>query len=428
MSDSAISEDFQDWDTFCTTYYEMVRCALMGMSYVRPGSVDDLAQGFFAKLIQKNDLDQMPRSRSKFRGWLFTSLRNHVIDEFRKTRRLVDRGELETGFEPADEHPGPDAEVQSSDKLYALSILHLALQRLRYHCELTGRPEVWRIFEELILIAKIEGNEAQAREALLKRFPGKDGQFLDNKLTTAKRILRRILPEVIPADLTEHDDHFERFAEWKEIVVASQAGGDEGLRAAFRVTPVPAAEMTEYSSIHVLREQSQLPEIVMEDPPNELNSDELRILLNFRLAMPFRDYLGELSESGKRGRGGKRPVGVKHGTVEAPQCLLDVIEPRGVGRESDEASRAKLLEVLRRLKKVAKWTHAKPNHALPVEISILLYNLANALALIHCGTRIDSLSDTQLCENLRWSLERSWLDDRLRPVFRGALASLGHVD
>lgn len=429
MSDSTISEDFRDWNRFCARYYETVRCALIGMSYVHSNAVDDLAQSFFTKLIQKDGLDRMPRERSRFRAWLFTSLRNHVIDEFRRSRRQADRAELETGLEPPDERPGPEDHVVEADSLYALSILHLALQRLRYHCESTGRPEVWRIFEDLILVAKLEGREAEAREVLLQRFPGKDGQFLDNKLTTAKRILRRILPEVIPIDLTEHEDHQARFAEWREIITGARlGGGDPPLRAALRVTPVPASELTEYSSIHVARQKQDFSDLVMEDPTGSLSTDELRILLNFRLSMPFRDFLGKSDESAAWAADAKHASEPSKAAAGPLGCLLDAIEPRTLGRELDAATRQRLLTIIVRLKKVAKWTHAKPHHGQPVEISILLYNLANALAIVHCQTRIDTLSDAQLSENLRWSLERVWLDDRLRPLFRNALAQLGHVD
>jgi hypothetical protein len=62
--------------------------------------------------------------------------------------------------------------------------------------------------------------------------------------------------------------------------------------------------------------------------------------------------------------------------------------------------------------------------AMPFAIAQVLYNLAGALALVRCDTRIIGLRDEQYRKNLTWVLGQSWLDPRLRPVFFAALSHL----
>jgi hypothetical protein len=62
--------------------------------------------------------------------------------------------------------------------------------------------------------------------------------------------------------------------------------------------------------------------------------------------------------------------------------------------------------------------------SLPFEVAQVLYNLAGALALCRCDSRIVGLGDDQFRKNITWVLNQSWLDARLRPVFHAALSQL----
>ena len=55
--------------------------------------------------------------------------------------------------------------------------------------------------------------------------------------------------------------------------------------------------------------------------------------------------------------------------------------------------------------------------SLPLKVAQVLYNLAGAVALLRCGTRIIGLDDQQYGKNLTWALSQPWLDARLRPLF-----------
>ncbi len=424
----------QDWESFCAAHYETVRYALIGMSGVPRDRVDDLAQGFIVKLLEKVDLTQMPTHHAQLRRWLFTSLKHYVIDEYRRSKGQVDRIQLESFLDPPNPERCGDADRADADTLYALGILHLALQRLRFHCEATGKPEVWTIFEGAILNGKLKGREAEMRNKLQERYPGRNGRFLDNRLTTAKRTLRRLIPELIPGYLTDKSEYEERFAEWKGIIQAARAAGVDRFFAAVRIPPVPGSEMSEYHSANmIVPPEESVPELSLEGVTNELEGDdpvegelfddELSLLLSFRLSMSFGDYL---YVDGKRTRvNGNGPL-VPFEKF-SKYCLLDLVEQRNPTGAKGELGCEELLELLRRLKRVAKWFKSKHRDYVPEKLSILIYNLASALALVRCNNRIDTLDDEQLSYNLRWSFELPWLDDRLRPIFRGALATLGYI-
>ncbi len=49
----------------------------------------------------------------------------------------------------------------------------------------------------------IPGRVPKTRDELLAMFPGQGPVVLDNRVTTVKRVFRRILPVLIPADPTE---------------------------------------------------------------------------------------------------------------------------------------------------------------------------------------------------------------------------------
>ncbi len=428
MSESTIGESLKDLETFCDHHYETIRCAIIGL--IGPTErVDDLVQNFVLKILEKDLLEKMPRTRSGFRRWLFTALRNHVIDDVRRTQARRDQVELSPDFEPPDPDETSEADVMQADVIYACGVLHLAMQRLRNHCVETGRLEVWAIFEGLILEGKLRDREAEMRRELRAKYDGQNAQFLDNRLTTAKRMLRRLLPETIPSSLTDRVDRQERFVEWQEII---RKAGEVPLFAALRVAPVPGSVFHEVNSEQMIEggeasgaslSQAISRELGDDDlDDHEIGDDELSLLLSFRLSMPFADYLGD--------RYGPEFEGSLGGTEDssgAPRRLLDLVEWRPYASNAKGVSNTELLTLLGRLKGVAKWTHNHPNHAFPPQISILIYNLSIALALVHCGQRIGNLPIDQLRQNLRWSLDRPWLDDRLRPIFRNALAKLGYV-
>lgn len=110
---------------------------------------EDLTQGFFATLIEKNYLGDADRSRGRFRTFLLTSLKHYLANEWHRGRARkrgggapvlsldVDDAEARFRLEPA--------EATTPEEVYDRRWAHLqlgnAMERLAAEMEETGRSE-----------------------------------------------------------------------------------------------------------------------------------------------------------------------------------------------------------------------------------------------------------------------------------------------
>ncbi len=314
-------------------------------------------------------------------------------------------------------------------------MLHLTVGRVRKHLLQEGKAEHWMIFEELALAPLIPGRVVKTREELLAMFPGEGPAFLDNRMTTVKRVFRRILPALIPADPTERLTAEERF---EELVGILRASGSTRLWLAFLVDPTPDPEASVASSQELAAPSVEAggPEATIS--PDMLH-DELRILLGFWLEMPLW-YFSDAAD----GKDADIPAAARPARPSGPagrppadpplnlKSLIDATRPLGPAVTTEE-----LTVLLERLKTFAKRVHrpaaqagrrgassGRLENSMPFEIAQVLYNLAGALALTRCEARIIGLSDDRFRKNIAWALHQSWLDPRLRPVFSAALSQL----
>src|SRR5205085_12459163 len=81
----------QALEKLCRTYwwplYEFVR-----RQGYNPEEAQDLTQGFFARLLERRDLDAVRREKGRLRSYLLTALKNYVGKARRRTMTLK-RGE-----------------------------------------------------------------------------------------------------------------------------------------------------------------------------------------------------------------------------------------------------------------------------------------------------------------------------------------------
>ncbi len=115
----------------------------------------------------------------------------------------------------------------------------MTISRVRKHLLQEGKAEHWMIFEELAMAPLVPGRAASSREELLSMFPGQGPAFLDNRMTTVKRVFRRILPTPIPVDPSESRTAEQRFQELLRILRAS---ANSRLWLAFLLDPSPGPE------------------------------------------------------------------------------------------------------------------------------------------------------------------------------------------
>jgi DNA-directed RNA polymerase specialized sigma24 family protein len=440
MFHSTTAENFESWDKFLDAYYEPIRTALKLIPSVGEARADDVSQSFFLKMYERDILEKRPTITGRFRNWLYVAAKHHAVDEWRKVRRNIERPDGFEAIEPIDPRMDGARDVQfDADEFYALSVLHMTVARVRKHLLEQGKSEHWMIFEELVLAPIIPGRVPKTREELLAMFPGQGPVFLDNRVTTVKRVFRRMLPALIPADPTESLTTEKRFEELIEILHASKTNR---LWLAFLTSPLPGPDGSPSSSL-------ELAEGTSDDEPSgaavsaDILEDELRILLGFWLEMPLHEYLDDLERVGPTVEGIIResrhhgPRGVRARAL-LPFNLKEIVaatDPRIAAIPPEELTglleRLKLFSKrVHRAVKVAAQRNAAPtltrlDNSMPLEIAQVLYNLAGSLALTRSQARIIGLADERYRKNVVWMLNQPWLDTRLRPVFFAVLKQLG---
>lgn len=124
-------------ETLCRTYWWPLYGFVRRQGY-GPEEAQDLTQGFFARLLERRDLDAVRKEKGRLRSYLLVSLKN-FISKARIRARAVKRGEgrplvpLEQllSREGADREP---ADNLSPDRIYerrwALTLLEQVLTRL----------------------------------------------------------------------------------------------------------------------------------------------------------------------------------------------------------------------------------------------------------------------------------------------------------
>jgi RNA polymerase sigma factor (sigma-70 family) len=137
----------------------------------KPEEAQDLTQAFFARLLERRDLETVRRERGRLRSYLLASVKN-FLSKARDREMTVKRGEgrplvsLEDllARERTDQEP---AHKLSPDRIYerrwALTLLEQVLVRLRAEYEAAGKLPLFDRLKELL--AGESGQPSQAKIA-----------------------------------------------------------------------------------------------------------------------------------------------------------------------------------------------------------------------------------------------------------------------
>jgi RNA polymerase sigma-70 factor (ECF subfamily) len=116
-----------------------------------PADAEDLTQGFFARLLERDDLGRVEEDRGKLRSFLLRALRNYSASDHRRSTAQkrgggtvavsIDVDEAEDRFreEPAD-HDDPS---RLFERRWALSLIEEAFARLRREYDEKGNGELF---------------------------------------------------------------------------------------------------------------------------------------------------------------------------------------------------------------------------------------------------------------------------------------------
>ncbi len=162
-SDGASPQAVQALEKLCRTYWFPLYAYVRRQGH-RAHDAQDLVQGFFARLLQGNFLENVGPQKGKFRSFLLAALKHFVSDEWDKAR-AEKRGGGQT-FISLDDHNAeelyllePDSGAPAErifDQRWALTMLAQAFARLREEFAATGKT---REFDHLkIFLSTLTGD------------------------------------------------------------------------------------------------------------------------------------------------------------------------------------------------------------------------------------------------------------------------------
>ena len=183
-------------------------------------AAQDLTQGFFAELLERELLDRFDPNRSRLRTYLRVCVDSFVMNEDRAGRRQKRGGSIPhvaLDFATAEEELGataidpakiasPESLEEFFEKEWVRSLFALAVEDLRELCEQRERSRTFRLFEAYDL----EGNEKSSYKQLSKDY-GISVTDVTNALSWARREFHKIALDRLH-ELCGSDEEFQREA------------------------------------------------------------------------------------------------------------------------------------------------------------------------------------------------------------------------
>lgn len=167
----------------------------------------DLAQDFFAELVQKELLARFDPSRARLRTWLRVCIDGLVANHDKAASRQKRGGgspaphfDFDSVREEVERLSAESPEARF-EKEWARGVFAMALERLRLACEAAGKAEHYALLERYDL-----GSERPTYAQLAQR-SGISVTDVTNRLFRTRRELRRIALEVL-RELTASEDEF----------------------------------------------------------------------------------------------------------------------------------------------------------------------------------------------------------------------------
>jgi len=207
-------------EALCAAYWKPV------YKYVRwrwnwaANDAQDLTQGFFAELFDRELLDKFDPKKSRLRTYLRVCVDSFVMNEDKWGRRQKRGGNIlnvALDFAAAEEELGattidpakivsPESLEEFFEKEWVRSLFALAVEDLRQLCEQRERTRTFRLFEAYDL----EGDEKSSYDQLSKDY-GISVPDVTNALAWARREFRRIALDRL-RELCGSEEEFHREA------------------------------------------------------------------------------------------------------------------------------------------------------------------------------------------------------------------------
>jgi DNA-directed RNA polymerase specialized sigma24 family protein len=191
------------------------------LKWNRPAEdAQDLTQGFFAELLERDLLAKYAPEKSRLRTYLRLCVDSFVMNKDKATRRqkrggdvlhvaldfAAAEGELDGTAIDAAKIPSPESLEEFFEKEWLRSLFTLAVEDLLQLCEARERERTFRLFEKYDL----DGERDVSYEQLAQEFsiPATE---VTNSLAWARREFRRIALERL-REICGSDEEFQREA------------------------------------------------------------------------------------------------------------------------------------------------------------------------------------------------------------------------
>lgn len=176
--DGASSEGHLALEQLCQAYWFPL------YAYVRrrghdPHAAQDLTQGFFARLLERNDLSRITREGGRFRSFLLTALNHYLVNEHERNTALKRGGGqqiISLDDDSAEErYRNEPSHSETPDRLFerqwALTLMAEALKRLTAEYSGTGKSGTYEALRPFLSREPAAGEYA-ALAARLNIAPG----------------------------------------------------------------------------------------------------------------------------------------------------------------------------------------------------------------------------------------------------------------
>lgn len=188
-------------EKLCRTYWPPLYSFVRRSGHA-PADAQDLTQGFFLQLLQRDFLDGVDPRKGKFRSFLLASLRHYLSNERDRDRAQKRGGGLAPVSIDAQDAEGrylhEPADPLTPEKLYerrwALTVLDQALARLQNEYAASGRGA---IFE------KLKGELTNTAERPPHAEIGRDLGLTPGAVKVAAHRLRQRFGEMLRAEIAE---------------------------------------------------------------------------------------------------------------------------------------------------------------------------------------------------------------------------------
>jgi len=207
-------------EALCAAYWKPVY-KYIRLRWNRPAdAAQDLTQGFFMELLERELLDKFDSKKSRLRTYLRLCVDSFVMNEDKAGRRLKRGGNVlhvALDFSSAEEElgaavmdpaaiPSPESLEEFFEKEWVRSLFALAVEELRELCLAKERERTFLLFEAYDL----DGNERISYEQLAQEY-GIPLTDVTNALAWARREFRRIALERL-REICGSEEEFQREA------------------------------------------------------------------------------------------------------------------------------------------------------------------------------------------------------------------------